>query len=641
MTALAIASVLLGVISLDGVSGERLSARASFDANNVRVGDPMILTVDFVGTAEFSDLHPPALSREVDRKVWKVDDESAKTDTYLTARRLVYRVRPLKEGLLEFPALTFSYAGPAELGEAKTSTSPIPVHVKPGTQAALAGLDAEQEGLPMPDGIVLSVSERLGEDDLFRWRKACRSPTAAAFAQFDFPEAKLNEAACHIVEGNWAKALKVYSALEWRIGQTPAVERGIVAALARKHSSAAAELPVWRATFRPVLRMAWLGRTLSVLGFFLAAALAMWLFGRLVRVFACVAVLLAASQASAQGMDPFAEMDRMMQQAFGNINSMMGTRMTINGQEQPKVEVKASVALDKSDIQVGDTFEFVVSIETPRSASLGQLQLRPSEMFGMVVQGKVANLPDGKPSSPSNVVKRVSVPVRYDVPFKGTMNFTVSGMVSGRQLVGSGRNRVNYTFSQSFSVETPPIRVEIRPLPSDGQPADFSGAIGSDFRLRQSVDRNRVETNDVVTVTYVLEYSGYMPYGAVADELERRPGSIAWRRYFVADGSPSVPAESIVYYDTDSRKYKRAEAKGVRLSYFTESRDEAETVAVDAVGDHSGGKLLTLRFAPAESAPVVARVPRPERPEVLETSGAWARVECGGHAGWTRKGDLR
>lgn len=262
-------------------------------------------------------------------------------------------------------------------------------------------------------------------------------------------------------------------------------------------------------------------------------------------------------------------------------------------------------------------------------------------MFGMVVQGKVANLPDGKPSSPSNVVKRVSVPVRYDVPFKGTMNFTVSGMVSGRQLVGSGRNRVNYTFSQSFSVETPPIRVEIRPLPSDGQPADFSGAIGSDFRLRQSVDRNRVETNDVVTVTYVLEYSGYMPYGAVADELERRPGSIVWRRYFVADGSPSVPAESIVYYDTDSRKYKRAEAKGVRLSYFTESRDEAETVAVDAVGDHSGGKLLTLRFAPAESAPVVARVPRPERPEVLETSGAWARVECGGHAGWTRKGDLR
>jgi len=641
MTILAIASVLLGAITLDGVSGERLSARASFDANNVRVGDPMILTVDFVGTADFSNLHPPALSREVDPKVWKVDDESAKTDTYLTARRLVYRVRPLKEGLLKFPALTFSYAGPAEMGEAKASTSEIPVHVKPGAQAALAGLDSDQEGLPMPDGIVVAVSERLGEDDLFRWRKACRSPTAEGFAQFDFPEARLNEAACHVVEGNWAKALKVYSALEWRIGQTPSVERGITAALARKHSSAAVELPVWRAAFRPVLRMAWPGRALAVLGAFLAVAIALWLSGRLVRVFACVALVLAAAQASAQGIDPFAEMDRMMQQAFGNINGMMGSRMTINGEEQPKIEVKASVALDKPDIQVGDTFEFVVSVETPKSASLGQLQLRPSEMFGMVLQGKVSNLPDGKSSNPSNVVKRMSVPVRYDVPFKGNVGFSVMGMVSGRKEVGAGRRRVNYSFTQSFSVDTPTIPVEIRPLPSDGQPADFSGAIGTDFRLRQSVDRNRVETNDVVTVTCVLEYSGYIPYGSVANELERRPGSVAWRRYFVADGSPEVPAESIAYYDTASRRYRRAEARGHALVYVAENRDDAGTVAVDAADASSGGRLLTLRFAPSESAPVVARVARPGTVPVLEESGAWARVECGGHAGWTRKGDLR
>jgi len=641
MTILAIASVLLGAITLDGVSGERLSARASFDANNVRVGDPMILTVDFVGTADFSNLHPPALSREVDPKVWKVDDESAKTDTYLTARRLVYRVRPLKEGLLRFPALTFSYAGLAEMGEAKVSTSEIPVHVKPGAQAALAGLDTDLEGLPMPDGIVVSVSERLGDDDLFRWRKACRSPTAEGFAQFDFPEARLNEAACHVVEGNWAKAIKVYSALEWRIGQTPAVERGIIAALARKHSSASVELPVWRTAFRPVLRMAWPGRALTVLGAFLAVALVVWLFGRLVRVFACVAVVFAASQACAQGMDPFAEMDRIMQQAFGNVNSMMGTRMSINGEEQPKIEVKASVALGKSDIQVGDTFEFIVSIDAPKSVTLGQLQLRPSEMFGMVVQGNVSNLPDGKSSNPSNVVKRMSVPVRYDVPFKGSMNFVVTGMASGRQEVGTGRRKVSYSFSQSFSAETPPISVEIRPLPSDGQPADFSGAIGMDFKLRQSVDRNMVETNDVVSVTCVLEYRGYIPYGAIADELERRPGVIAWRRYFVADGSKEVPSESVVYYDTDSRKYRKAVAKGPSLVYVAEKRDDAETVAVDAADAASGGRLLTLRFAPSESAPVVARVPRPDKAQILETSGAWARVECGGHAGWTRKGDLR
>ena len=45
--------LLLGTIGLDGVTGEQLTARAAFDANNVRLGDPMILTVDFIGTADF------------------------------------------------------------------------------------------------------------------------------------------------------------------------------------------------------------------------------------------------------------------------------------------------------------------------------------------------------------------------------------------------------------------------------------------------------------------------------------------------------------------------------------------------------------------------------------------------------------
>ena len=91
---------LASTIALDGVSGSSLRAVASFDSNNVHVGDPMVLTVDFIGNADFASLHPPALSREVDRSQWRVDDTSAKTETYSNARRLVYRIRPLKDGVL-------------------------------------------------------------------------------------------------------------------------------------------------------------------------------------------------------------------------------------------------------------------------------------------------------------------------------------------------------------------------------------------------------------------------------------------------------------------------------------------------------------------------------------------------------------
>ena len=86
----------LTVIPLEGVVGNRLSSRVEFDAYNVNVGDPMILTVDFIGEADFGALHPPELSGVVDPSVWKVDDKSAKTDTYRDARRIIYRVRPIK-----------------------------------------------------------------------------------------------------------------------------------------------------------------------------------------------------------------------------------------------------------------------------------------------------------------------------------------------------------------------------------------------------------------------------------------------------------------------------------------------------------------------------------------------------------------
>lgn len=649
-------NLLLGAIALDGVSGEQLTARASFDANNVRVGDPMMLTIDFVGTADFASLHPPALSKEVDRRTWKVDDFGAKTETYLNARRLVYMVRPMKEGLLEFPALEFTYAGPAEIGVARVRTPAIPVHAKAGTQAALAGLEEETEGLPMPDGILVGLDagpwgtgSRIGDDERFRWRRACADPKADAFAKFDFPEARLNEAACAVAEGSWARALRIYSSLEWRIGQTPAVERGIVAALARRDENPGAELPVWRQALRPVLRFAWPGRVLAVLAAFAAVALVFWLCGRAVRAFAALAFALMCLSAPAQSM--FDSIDQMIREQQERMSQMMnsmgmgfgGTGMSINGRQQKPVEVKASVRTSKADIQVGETFEFIVALETPRSATIGQVRLNPSEMFGMVLMGKVEQLADGASSNPSNIVRRMAVPVRYDIPFKGPMSFTVEGMVTARQ----GTGGISFTFSQSFSASTEPIQVEIRPLPTDGQPADFSGAVGNAFSIRQSIDRNRVETNDVVSVSLTVDYMGYVPMGAFDGEVERRAGTpsrILMRRYFVADGSPKVPDQSIVFYDTEKRSYRRLTAPGPALVYVSGDEGGAETVAVNASEGEKSAKALRLRLYPRDSAPVVCTLAvGGSAGHLAETdaSGEWTRVDDGRHAGWIRKEELK
>ena len=576
----ALLAIAICAIRLSGVTGAELRARAFFDANNVKVGDPLVLTVDFLGSADFRDLHPPALSKAVDRRVWRVDDASAKTDTYRDARRLTYRVRPLAEGVLWFPALEFEYVD-TDGGRRVVRANDIPVHAKAGAQVEVAEMSEDPDKMPDPPELITAAPKGLSPDEEFAWRKACANPTADAFSVFRFPEARLNEARCAVVEGNWARALKIYSVLEWDIGQTPEVERGIVAALARRYDNPSAELPVWRQVMRPVLRYGWKGRAGAVFGAMALIALVGWLLGRGMRALACVAVaFLFAPQTGAQ--DIFEQMrqmqERMERQMFQMRQSMGGFFSQIGEKEfdeSEPVQITASVATDREDLQVGEPFAFIVSIDAPKTVSVGQIRMTPSETFGLTVTGPAENLTDEKSANPSNVVKRLSVPVRYDVPFKGEVSFAIEGMVSGRTVRNGGR--FSLTFSNSFSCESAPVKVDIRPLPSAGQPDDFSGIISEGMSVFELPDILKVETNDVVTITYRMRPKGYVPQnflprGAAFEwskqsDREGRPVEIEYKRYFVADGTAKTPVLEISYYDPRDKKYKTVKAGGTPLKY--------------------------------------------------------------------------
>ena len=574
-------AAVMAAIQLTGVTGESLRSRAFFDANNVKVGDPLVLTIDFLGSADFASLHPPALSREVNRTDWRLDDASAKTDTFRDARRLTYRVRPMREGVLWFPSLEFEYVGP-DGAKRIVRSNEIPVHAKPGADVVVAGMGEDEETMPLPDELDTTAPSTLSDDELFAWRKACANPTADAFAEFDFPAAKMNEARCAIMDGDWKRAIAVYSRLEWTTGQTPAIERGLVAALALRFQNAAAELPVWRQVGRPILKYGWKGRAGIVFGGAAAFVLVFWLLGRVIRALACVALAaLVALPAMAQMRDPFAEMEEMhrrMQQQMQQMMSMPmggGFSVSFGGEEQEAVKIGASVATSKSELQVGDEFEFLLSLDVPKGNTISQIHLTPSETFGIQATGPSQNLPDGKSANPSNVVKRMSFPVRYDVPFKGRLYFDVQGMVSGRRSGNGGR--FSFTFSNSFQTRSAAIDVEIKPLPSAGQPAGFSGIIADRLRFSETVDLKTVETNDVVTITYLLEHDGYMPDGWMpegaafewADSGRDRNGrsAVEWKRYFVANGENRTPPVDVIYYEPKTKSYRTASSSGTELTY--------------------------------------------------------------------------
>lgn len=562
------------IIQLPGVTGENLRARAFFDANNVKVGDPLTLTVDFLGNADFQALHPPELSGRVDSRDWKIYDDSAKTDTYRDARRLTYRVRPMRKGVLWFPALEFGYSVPGG-GTRTVKANAIPVHAKSGSQVVVEEMD-EAGRMPDPDALVLEPAVALSDDEAFAWRKACAKPTAEAFSAFDFPEARLNEARCAVLEGNWARALKLYSVLEWRLGQTPAIERGIVAALARKYENPQAELPVWRQVGRPVLRYPWYLRAAIVIGAFALVALVFRLLGKVIRMAACIAVsaVMMAQSSSAQGI--FQQMEEEMERMHRQMRQSMGGGLSFGfgqGQEKP-VKITVSVETSVSDIRVGDEFDFIVSLDAPRSCSIGQVSLVPSERFGMTLTGQVRNLEDGKSVNPSNVVKRLAVPVRYDVPFSAGITFTVNGMVTRRESRRRG-GFFSFTSSTSFRSESAPVKLDVKPLPSAGQPSDYAGVVSADMALRERLDIDEVETNDVIRITYEMRVHGYvpaefLPEGA-AFEMNRdsENGIMSYRRFFIADGTNLTPRVEIPYYDPESKSYRRAACGGTPVRYKT------------------------------------------------------------------------
>ena len=573
MLGLIVAKVLFAAIPLTGVVGDGLRARAFFDANNVKVGDPLVLTLDFLGAADFAALHPPALAKVVNREYWKLDDASAKTETYRDARRLTYRVRPMREGVIWFPELEFAYVGPDGKPH-RVRSNAIPVHAKPGAAVEVAELRKDEVTMPQPDALITDF--RTDDADLdFAWRKACARPTADAFAAFDFPAAKLNEARCATLAGDWKRALAIYSRLEWRIGQTPAVERGILAALAVKSANPLVELPVWRQVGRPVLKYGWMGRVLIVAGGGLALVLLFWLAGRCVRRLACIALVFAAFSCAAQNApnDPFQEirraqrqMDEMMSRAFGE-DGFPSARVAA----QPRPDMRAAVSLSRDDLQVGDEFDYVLSLEVPKGLSVGQVNIAPVNAGEFTVVGRVANLTDGKSANPSNVVRRFSLPVRYDRPYRGKVSFQLTVPYQ----VANSRQGGFFSFFASTllnaRVQTPPLEVNVKPLPKEGQPADFSGIVATRLTLTETPDLRRVETNDVICITYRMTYDGYlptdwMPPGA-AFEWTREGGAVEWRRFFVADGAAATPKGEVVWYDAKARAYRRELFGGTPITY--------------------------------------------------------------------------
>jgi len=252
------------------------------------------------------------------------------------------------------------------------------------------------------------------------------------------------------------------------------------------------------------------------------------------------------------------------------------------------------------------------------------------------------------------------LPVRFTEPLKQTLNVVVGGM----QTVERGNGTAfRSSFSTNFRKALPPLKLDVRPLPEDGKPADFSGAVGTRFSITQKLTPDHVRPGDLVTATYELNFEGYCPSNVWPTverlskefkaydpkEVERTAKRVKWTQVLVprtvaATNSAMV---SFSYYNPHLCRYETAQSRRQQLVFVSAEAASTQNTSVSVTGEStakstgaaaSGNERapLVLRFAPSETSPAVATLP-PGTPVVeLSKLNGWRRVSAGKAIGWAQ-----
>lgn len=650
-----------------GAISRNLEVSASLDANVCTAGDPLIFTLEIGGATDFSMVYaPPVKGALPSGSPFRLDQASLKTETLDASKRFTWRIRALKAGTVEFPSIDVSYFDIASRTYRTVRTEPIPVQVKAGEQAVLGMAEAmdDDDAFPMPDGLEIPFAVRnftLKHALSLAFRAETEADFAAAaerYAAFvdavdarpadgvedgaDFMATHLsNLGALYIMAGRPKEALAAYRRAEWTSGATAATMRGIKAAVARIRNDPRAELPLPRLMFPFWFRLSLWGRiALAVFGAIGMAALFVLALkaGRRLSVLAFAVGVAGVAQAwPFGGRSPFSGM-------FDEMSSM---RMNIGGDVSP---IKADAIFMSTTAMAGEPVDLEVTVD-PGSVRIEQGSLRIGS----------PNLPDGCIAGglrgDSRNVYRMRI--TFLEPATNRLKIAVSGAYSGTYCVTNG-NMISSgrVMNQPFKVVVETSDIVVTPLPEDGRPADFSGAIGNTFRLSQRLTPNRVHPGDLVTAEYRLDFDGYCPSNAEVrvegmpagfkaydvKETARDAKSVTWSQVLVPLTAAATNSAQISfsYYSLRSKRYERVRSGPAGLVFVSSEAASTENtkVMVDAAGNKVGKTqpvVLALRFAPSAKSPVVLTLP--PGTEVRETGrlDGWRRVESADGAGWIKE----
>ncbi|MFN8179843.1 MAG: BatD family protein [bacterium] len=190
-------------------------------------------------------------------------------------------------------------------------------------------------------------------------------------------------------------------------------------------------------------------------------------------------------------------------------------------------------------------------------------------------------------------------------------------------------------------LKTDPVTVKVRPLPEQGKPADFCGAVGR-FDLTASVDHQAVKAGEPVTLSMRLAgegnvkvvaapdlstLSGFKVYQSKADESakpdgDKIHGEKKWEYVLVptSGGAVEIPPIKLAVFDPQASKYVELATAAIPLTVEATPMQEALAKGgdVDLAKERVRLRERDIRYVKPSSGPLRREGSLPwARPEFL------------------------
>lgn len=137
-----------------GAVASSFQATAQLDALNVNVGDPVKLKITFTTDSSVEQIRAPQLPPLEGFRLYG----DSQRETFEGGCSFTYNLRPLRQGLLEIPSLTFAWFEKQGRCYHVEHTLAVPLYAHPSAQLVLLGDDGEQFTSVLPPALRLNDS---------------------------------------------------------------------------------------------------------------------------------------------------------------------------------------------------------------------------------------------------------------------------------------------------------------------------------------------------------------------------------------------------------------------------------------------------------------------------------------------------